>query len=92
MFNSEIATPEPLDSIIWLEQTAPGEYSRHSLQTGTCNFATIDLADFDDDGDLDLAVGNYIRRTSQTRTDEWALLFENKGSGVGSRGSGKTKN
>jgi hypothetical protein len=48
-----------LDSVMWLEQTEPGRFIRHTLEASTCNHAALELADFDEDGDLDLAVGNF---------------------------------
>ena len=49
----------PLDSLIWLEQTSPGVFVRHVLEVGHCTHATMEVADFDGDGDVDLAVGNF---------------------------------
>jgi hypothetical protein len=56
-----------LSSLICLEQTAPGEFSRHSLERGTPHYATLELADFDADGDLDFAVaeGPIVAETQQ---------------------------
>ena len=48
-----------LESIIWLENIKTGEFIRHSLETGNCIHATLDLADFDADGDLDFVVGEF---------------------------------
>jgi hypothetical protein len=52
--------PDDLDSIIWLEQTRPGEFERHSLETGKWSHATLNVADFDGDGDTDFASGNFL--------------------------------
>lgn len=56
---------ERFDAVCWFEQTSPGEFHRHTLELGTCNHAALTLADFDDDGDLDLAVGNFYFRDAQ---------------------------
>jgi len=47
-------------SILCLEQTSPRKFVRHTLETGSSYHATMEMADFDDDGDLDLAVGMYF--------------------------------
>ncbi|NQT13326.1 MAG: VCBS repeat-containing protein, partial [Planctomycetes bacterium] len=47
----------PLASIVCLEQTSPGTFVRHTLETDRPHHATFELADFDGDGDLDFAAG-----------------------------------
>ena len=53
-----------LDSLIWLEQRAPGEFVRHAIETGNYIHAALELADFDGDGDLDIAAGSFRARGS----------------------------
>ena len=53
------------DAVIWLEQISPGEFQRHSLQKGHGRFPSMELADFDGDGDLDVAIG-AMRDDAQT--------------------------
>src|SRR5437660_9928096 len=48
-----------LDSIILLEQMAPGEYVRHSLETGACDHFTCAVGDIYDDGVLNLVTGSF---------------------------------
>ncbi len=48
-----------IDSILVLEQTRPGEFARHALETVRCDHATSDLADYDGDGRVDLVTGNF---------------------------------
>ena len=50
---------EQLASIVCLEQTSTGQFVRHTLETGFPYHAAVELADFDSDGDLDLAVGSH---------------------------------
>lgn len=59
----QIKPPElrqtPLASVVILEQTAKGEFARHTLETGLAHHPAMELADFDGDGDLDFAVGSH---------------------------------
>jgi hypothetical protein len=72
-----------LASIGWLEQTGPGVFTRHTLETGKTSHVTLDLGDYDGDGDVDMLVGNMIGFTfAKTDTgiesDSWAELWENR--------------
>ena len=60
---------DQLDSLIWLEQTAPGTFLRHSLERARCTHATLEVGDFDGDGDQDLAVGEFRESAEPVRTD-----------------------
>jgi len=57
------------DSLVWLEQVNPGVFVRHVMETGNCTHATLELADFDGDGDLDVAVGEFRESSEAVRTD-----------------------
>jgi hypothetical protein len=46
------------DSLLWLEQTSRGQFVRHRLERGDFVHAAVCPADFDGDGDVDIAVGN----------------------------------
>jgi len=72
-----------LASIGWLEQIEPGVFVRHTLETGKMSHVTLDLGDYDGDGDVDMLVGNMIGFTfAKTSTgidsDSWAELWENQ--------------
>jgi hypothetical protein len=51
---------QALPAIICLEQIRPGEFARHTLAQGSPCHATFEMADFDEDGDTDLAVGVHL--------------------------------
>lgn len=50
----------PLTSLILLEQTSPGSFVRHTLETGSPHYAAMEVADFDGDGDLDFVAGMHV--------------------------------
>ena len=57
-----------LTSVGWLEQTKPGTFVPHPLEQGKLTHVTLDLGDFDGDGDVDILTGNFVGFTF-TRTD-----------------------
>jgi len=48
-----------LDSIVYLDQTAPGKFARYALEKGPCNHATCVTGDIYGDGKVDLVTGNF---------------------------------
>jgi hypothetical protein len=63
-----------LPALVWLEQTRPGVFERHTIDAGLPTHATLDAGDFDGDGDIDLLVGNF---TSGVRQPAWVEIWEN---------------
>lgn len=62
-------------SLVWLERTGPGEFRRHTLERRLPRHATLDLADAEGDGDLDIAVGNFLIEAGDL---PWVELWENR--------------
>lgn len=62
-----------IPSLVWLEQTAPGRFERHTLETGSQHLS-LDLADADGDGDLDIVVANSLSPDTAH-----AVFWENTG-------------
>jgi hypothetical protein len=66
-----VALPDPA-SIVWLEQTAPGLFARHTLERAG-RHVSLDAADYDRDGDMDLLVGNF-RGDGEVALEVWENL------------------
>lgn len=69
--------PSTLDSIVYLDQTAPGKFERYALEKGSCNHATCDAGDIYGNGRIDLVTGNF--NFGPTRHPTAVTLWRNLG-------------
>jgi cytochrome c5 len=65
-----------LPSVALFEQTTTGRFEMHVLETGACDHFSCAAGDWDGDGKVDLAVGNFSWKRSQAFGDA-AVLWKN---------------
>jgi hypothetical protein len=63
-----------LASLVWLSQVKRGRFERRTLEAGAPRHATIDVGDYDLDGDADIVVGNF---TAGDPAPAWVEIWEN---------------
>jgi hypothetical protein len=65
-----------LDSVIYLEQIAPGHFARHSLETATCDHVTCAAGDIFGRGRMDFVTGNF---STSRESDLGITIWKNPG-------------
>jgi hypothetical protein len=74
---------DELTAVGWIEQGPAGEFQLHELKKGTPSHVTLDLGDYDGDGDVDVVLGNFVGFTfgktdTGFTTDTWVEVWENQ--------------
>jgi hypothetical protein len=64
-----------LPALAWLEQKMPRTFVRHTIEMGRPRHATLDVADLDGDGDMDIVAGNFSIEKSAAG---WVSVFVNQ--------------
>ena len=72
-----------LPALLWLENQGGGKFVYLPLEIATCDHATLDLADIDGDGRLDLIVGNFSAKSPRGEPTlapmkNWLTLWKNQ--------------
>ncbi|HLN32405.1 MAG TPA: VCBS repeat-containing protein [Gemmataceae bacterium] len=60
-----------LDAVIYLQQIAPGQFARHSLETSTCDHVSCFAGDIFGSGKIDLVTGNLVSGPANSALTIW---------------------
>jgi hypothetical protein len=68
-----------LESVVMLEQVAPGQFVRHVLESETCDHLSCAAGDVDGDGRPDLVTGTFIRGAPASTPADAITIWRNRG-------------
>ncbi len=74
----------PFNSVVWFQQQADGSFVSHDLDLSTGQHACLELADLNNDGRVDIAVGEFDQ---SGLSDTWITVWWNKGASDLSQGT-----
>jgi hypothetical protein len=61
-----------LPALVWLEQTKPGSWAKHTIEMGSPRYASLDVGDIDGDGLPDIVTGTFsIEEKANPWVDVW---------------------
>jgi hypothetical protein len=69
------ADEKSLAALVWLEQTKPGIFAKHTIEMGSPRHAALDVGDVDRDGDVDIVAGNF---SIGARMENWVDVWINE--------------
>jgi hypothetical protein len=64
-----------LPALVWVEQTKPGVWARHTIAMGVPRYATLDVGDVNGDGLPDIVTGTFA---IETQSQAWVNVWLNE--------------